>query len=53
MVSIRITQVFDVKTNSVNERLTPKGKLIISGIKLKISGDYEGNGVCFIDQESL
>ncbi len=50
--SLFITQVFDVKTESVNQLLTPNSILKISGSKLKIAGDNETNGVYFVNQET-
>ena len=47
-----ITQVTDMKTGSVNDRLTPNRNLKISGNKLKIAGDNPGVGVYFINQNT-
>jgi hypothetical protein len=49
--AVTITQVLDEKTASVNDLLTPNGKLKISGAQLKISGGNAYNGVYFIRQE--
>jgi hypothetical protein len=49
---LRITQVTDVKTGSVNGTITPNRNLKISGAKLKIVGDAEDNGVYFIRKDN-
>jgi hypothetical protein len=49
---LRITQVTDVKTGSVNGIITPNRNLKISGAKLKIAGDAEINGVYFIRKDN-
>ncbi len=51
--SLSITQVTDMKTGMVNNLITPRHNLKISGFKLKIAGDSPENGVCFINQESM
>jgi hypothetical protein len=48
---IVIAQVFDVKTGSVNDLITPNRNLKITGEKLKIAGEDPANGVCFIDEQ--
>jgi hypothetical protein len=45
-----ITQVVDVKSNSVNDLLTPNRPLIISGYKIKIAGNNAANGIYFVNQ---
>ena len=48
--SITITQVTDVKTGTVNDKLTPNRNLKIKGYKLKLAGDNTAVGVYFINQ---
>jgi hypothetical protein len=48
-----IKNVFDVKSGSINNLLTPDRALKISGNKLKIMGDNEANGVWFINKTTL
>lgn len=50
--SISIAEVHDVKTGSVNDLLTPNRNLRIKGYKLKIAGNYRGNGVYFVNQST-
>ena len=50
--SLGISQVVDVKTGSVNELLTPGRNLRISGHRIKVAGDSEETGVCFVNQAS-
>jgi hypothetical protein len=45
-----IAQVFDVKSGSVNDLLTPERNLKIAGYKIKIAGDSAANGVYFVNQ---
>jgi hypothetical protein len=45
-----ITEVIDVKTGSVNDRLTPNRNLRIRGSKLKLVGDNPDVGVYFINE---
>ncbi|MDR2897217.1 MAG: DUF4469 domain-containing protein [Spirochaetaceae bacterium] len=47
-----IAQVIDVKTGSINGLLSPNGAFKIQGRRLKITGDNEGNGVYFVNQET-
>jgi hypothetical protein len=47
---IIITEVVDVKTGSVNERITPNRNLRIRGSKLKLAGDNPSVGVYFINE---
>jgi hypothetical protein len=49
---LNISQVTDVKTGSVNDRLTPNRNLRITGRKIRVSGDNEANGVYFVNQSS-
>ncbi|MDR1878522.1 MAG: DUF4469 domain-containing protein [Bacteroidales bacterium] len=49
-VALYISQVTDIRTGSVNDLLTPGRSLKINGCKLKLEGDNEANGVCFINQ---
>ncbi|MDR1120529.1 MAG: DUF4469 domain-containing protein [Dysgonamonadaceae bacterium] len=44
-----IAQVVDVKTGSVSDVLTPDRNLIITGSRIKVSGEREENGVYFLD----
>ncbi|TDX82559.1 DNA-binding domain-containing protein [Epilithonimonas xixisoli] len=44
-----ILQVKDVKSGTINDVLTPKRNLRISGNKIKIAGDNPANGIFFID----
>lgn len=48
--SIKIDDVADVKTGSVNDLLTPGKGLRINGFKIKVAGDHPDNGVYFINQ---
>lgn len=48
--SISISQVTDVKTNSVNDKLTPNRNLKIKGYKVKLAGDNATVGVYFVNQ---
>jgi len=50
--SLAVLQVFDVKTASVNDLLTPERNLKISGQKLKLAGERDDIGVHFINQET-
>lgn len=45
---IEIAQVTDVKSGSVNDKLTPNRNLRIKGSKLKIAGDNASVGVYFL-----
>ena len=45
--SLRILQVTDLKSGSVNDLLTPNRNLRISGTRLKIVGDLPGVGILF------
>jgi hypothetical protein len=45
-----ITSITDVKSGSVNDRLTPERNLRIRGSKLKLAGDHPGVGVYFVDE---
>jgi hypothetical protein len=47
-----IAQVTDVKTGSINDRLTPNRNLKIAGSKIKITGDDAANGVYFINMDT-
>lgn len=47
---LTVSDVFDVKTGSVNDLLTPNRNLKIRGYKLKIAGDNQANGITFINQ---
>jgi hypothetical protein len=49
---LRITQVTDVKTGSVNGTITPNRNLKISGAKLKIAGDADSVGVYLIRKDN-
>ncbi|MDR1340400.1 MAG: DUF4469 domain-containing protein [Prevotellaceae bacterium] len=44
-----IAQVVDVKTGSVSDVLTPDRNLIITGTRIKVSGEREENGIYFFD----
>jgi hypothetical protein len=48
-----IAQVTDVKTGSVNDMLTPNRNLIITGSKIKITGEKAENGIFFYDQTGI
>jgi hypothetical protein len=48
---VLIAQVFDVKSGTVNDLLTPNRNLKIEGYKLKIVGEDADNGVYFIDEQ--
>lgn len=47
-----INQVVDVRTESVNQRVTPGKNIIISGANLLIKGDNEANGIYFTKDEA-
>lgn len=47
-----ITQVKDVKSESINDIITPNHSLRISGSKIKIAGENENNGVFFINDQT-
>jgi hypothetical protein len=47
-----IDEVEDIESEGINDLLTPKHNLRISGSKIKIDGDSEANGVYFINQET-
>ncbi|MDR2898364.1 MAG: DUF4469 domain-containing protein [Spirochaetaceae bacterium] len=51
-VSTSITEVFDVRTGSINGLLTPNRNSILKGSKVKIIGSDERNGIYFINQET-
>lgn len=46
---LNITEVIDVKTGTVDSLITPNRNLRIRGVKLKIVGDNEANGVYFVN----
>ncbi len=46
------SDVFDVKSGSVNEILTPDKSLKIHGSKIKLSGEHEDVGIYFISENS-
>lgn len=48
--SISILQITDVKTGSVNDKLTPNRNIKIKGYKLKLAGDNAKVGVYFVNQ---
>jgi hypothetical protein len=48
--SLTIAQVTDVRTDSVNDLLTPNRNLHISGHRLKIAGNTPAHGIYFINQ---
>lgn len=50
--SIKIDEVIDIKTGSVNDLLTPGKGLRIYGFKIKVGGNHPDNGVYFINQSS-
>jgi hypothetical protein len=50
--TINITQVIDIRTNSVNDLLTPNRNLKICGNKIKVLGESNENGVYFVNQET-
>jgi hypothetical protein len=49
-VGLLIAEVKDVKTGSVNDRITPNRNLRINGSKLKLVGDKPEVGVYFINE---
>lgn len=49
---LRIAQVIDVKTSSVNDLLTPGFNLKISGYKIKLGGEHASVGVYFHNQDT-
>lgn len=50
--SLSVAQVTDVKTGSINDRLTPGRNLRIGGVKLKVAGDNPANGVWFVNMNT-
>jgi len=48
--SIAVAQVTDVKTGSINDRLTPARNLKIKGYKLKVAGENPAVGIYFVNQ---
>jgi hypothetical protein len=51
-VDALIEQVFDVKTGSVNDMLTPDRNLKVAGHKIKIAGENEENGIYFVNRDT-
>ena len=51
-VTFFVDEVVDIESESVNDLLTPKHNLRISGSKVKIAGEKEENGVYFVNQET-
>jgi hypothetical protein len=47
---ILIAEAIDVKTGSVNDRITPNRNLRIKGNKLKLAGDHPDVGVYFVNE---
>jgi hypothetical protein len=47
---ILIAEVIDVKTGSVNDRITPNRNLRITGNKLKLAGEHPDVGVYFVNE---
>lgn len=47
--NLSIVHVQDVKTGSVNDRITPNRNLRIKGYKLKLAGDNEAVGIYFVN----
>jgi len=47
-----IDEVTDIESGSINDLLTPKHNLRISGSKIKIEGENEVKGVYFVNQET-
>jgi hypothetical protein len=47
-----IAQIFDVKSGSVNNVITPNRNLKITGYKIKIAGDNVANGIYFAKQDT-
>jgi hypothetical protein len=47
---ILIAEVIDVKTGSVNDRITPNRNLRIRGNKLKLVGEHPDVGVYFVNE---
>lgn len=50
--SLRIAQVTDIKSDTVNELLTPERNLKISGYKIKLAGDNTSVGVYFRNMDT-
>lgn len=50
--NIRIEEVTDLKSNSINEWITPRYNMRIHGKKLKLTGDHPEVGVYFINRET-
>ena len=44
-----ILRVIDIKTGSINDLLTPRRNLKISGSRIKLAGDHPDNGLVFVD----
>jgi hypothetical protein len=51
-VTFFIDEVVDIESESVNDLLTPKHNLRISGSRIKIDGENAENGVYFVNQET-
>jgi hypothetical protein len=49
---VTIAQVTDVKTGSVNDKLTPNRNLKIKGSKIKLAGDNANVGIYFVNQST-
>ena len=50
--STTVSQVADVKSGSVNDQITPNRNLKVSGIKLRVIGENEANGIYFVNQDT-
>ena len=51
-VTFFVDEVTDIESENVNDLLTPKHNLRISGSKIKIAGENAENGVYFVNQET-
>jgi len=51
-VTFFVDEVTDIESENVNDLLTPKHNLRISGSKVRIDGENAENGVYFINQET-
>jgi hypothetical protein len=51
-VTFFIDEVVDIESESVNDLLTPKHNLRISGSRIRIYGENAQNGVYFVNQET-
>jgi hypothetical protein len=51
-VNAYVDKVFDVKSGTTNDLLTPSRPLKIAGYKIKIAGEKDANGIYFVNQST-